>query len=158
MDKPTEESIRLWKYTSADLKGSERRKFRARVVRSLGWGGQCFAVNTLGWSRENIRKGEGELTSGMDVQDQFHLRGRKPSEYHFPELLNDLKSIIEPYSQTDPTFRSTRIYTPLSAGEVRDRLHKNLGYKLSTLPCERTIRNKLNALGFILKKSQNTVP
>jgi hypothetical protein len=63
---------------------------------------------TLGWSRENIRKGEQDLATGIDNQDNFHLRGRKRSEHHRPELLNDLKAIVEPRSQTDPTFRSIR--------------------------------------------------
>ena len=158
MDIPTEESINLWRFADAELKGAARRKFRAQVVRSLGWGGQIFAVKTLGWSLENIRKGERELESGIDQEDLFHLRGRKPLEHHIPELLTDLKSIVEPRSQTDPTFRSTRIYTPLTANEVRDRLHKDFGYSLSILPSERTIRNKLNKLGFSLKKSQNACP
>lgn len=155
MEKPSEKSISLWKTTEGQLRGAARRKFRAGVVRTLGWGGQCFASTTMGWSRENIRKGERELASGIDGEDLFHLRGRKCSEYHLPELLDDLKAIVEPHSQTDPTFRSTRIYTPLSAEEVRKRLHENFGYKPSRLPCVRTIRNKLNMLGFILKKSPN---
>ena len=155
MDTPTEESIRLWRFTDNELKGATRRKFRARVVRSLGWGGLNFVIQTLGWSRENVRKGELELISGIDQEVKFNLRGRKPLEYHIPELLTDLKSIVDPCSQTDPTFRSTRIYSPLTANEVRDRLHKDFGYSLSILPTERTIRNKLNKLGFFLKKSQN---
>lgn len=155
MDKPSKESIRLWKTTDGQLRGAARRKFRAGVVRTLGWGGQCFASATMGWSRENIRKGERELATGIDSENFLHLRGRKCSEHHLPGLLEDLKAIVEPCSQTDPTFRSTRIYTPLSAEEVRKRLLENFAYKPTSLPCVRTIRNKLNMLGFILKKSPN---
>ncbi len=157
MEAPTQDSITLWKTTDSQLKGAARRKFRAGVVRTLGWGGQCYASTALGWSRENVRKGERELATGIDEKDRFHLRGRKPAEQHLPELLNDLKAIVEPLSQTDPTFKSTRIYTPLSAEEVHRRLHKDFGYTLATLPSVRTIRNKLNMLGFILKKSPNAV-
>ncbi len=155
MDTPTEDSITLWKTTDSQLRGAARRKFRAGVVRTLGWGGQCYASSTLGWSRENIRKGERELATGIDEEERFHLRGRKRTEEHLPELLDDLRAIVEPLSQTDPTFKSTRIYTPLSAEEVSRRLHEDLGYAPATLPCVRTIRNKLNMLGFTLKKSQN---
>lgn len=157
MEAPTQDSITLWKVTDSQLKGAARRKFRAGVVRTLGRGGQCFASSTLGWSRDNVRKGERELATGIDQKDRFHLRGRKPAEQHLPELLNDLKEIVEPLSQTDPTFKSTRIYTPLSAEEVHRRLHQDFGYTLATLPSVRTIRNKLNMLGFILKKSPNAV-
>lgn len=155
MKTPNEESISLWKATDSELKGSARRKFRAGVVRILGWGGQCYAATRLGWSRENTRKGERELATGIDEKDQFHLRGRKPIEEHLPTLLDDLREIVEPQSQTDPTFKSTRIYTPLSAEEVHRRLKKDFGYTDTTLPSVRTIRNKLNMLGFILKKFPN---
>ncbi len=35
LDIPTEESINLWRFADAELKGAARRKFRAQVVRSL---------------------------------------------------------------------------------------------------------------------------
>lgn len=155
MEMPTKDSITLWKATDSQLKGAARRKFRAGVVRTLGWGGQGYAATNLGWSRENIRKGERELATGIDEKDRFHLRGRKPAEEHLPELLDDLRAIVGPLSQTDPTFKSTRIYTPLSAEEVSRRLNKDFGYTPAALPSVRTIRNKLNMLGFILKKSPN---
>ncbi|MCU7880124.1 MAG: hypothetical protein KZQ66_13215 [Candidatus Thiodiazotropha sp. (ex Lucinoma aequizonata)] len=53
---------------------------------------------------------------------------------------------MEPLWQTDPTFRSTRIYSPLSADEVRLRLIAQRGYSDTELPCTRTLRNKLNEL------------
>ena len=155
MEIPSEETIKLWKNTDAQLRGSERRKFRAGVVRTLGKGGQCYVQHALNWSRETVRLGEHELRSGVDCQDQFQLRGRKPVEYHLPHLLVDLKAILEPNSQTDPTFKSTRVYTPLTAESVRTRLIDEHGYKDSELPSVRTLRKKINQLGFDLKKSKN---
>jgi len=152
MEIPTEESIELWRNTDAQLNGSERRKFRAGVVRTLGRGGQCYVAKIFNWGRNMIRKGEQELSSGTDFEDKFHLRGRKPAEHHLPNLLNDIKEIIEPCSQTDPTFKSTRVYTPLTAETVRTRLLENFDYKDSSLPCARTLRNKINSLGYVLKK------
>lgn len=152
MQIPTEETIILWKNTDSQLRGSERRKFRAGVVRTLGRGGQCYVQHALNWSRDTVRLGEHELRSGVDCQDQFQLRGRKPAEHHFPNLLIDIKEIVEPSSQTDPTFRSTRIYTPLTAESIREKLIKDFGYKDSELLCARTLRKKINQLGFILKK------
>jgi len=152
MQRPSEESIELWRNTDVQLHGSERRKFRAGVVRSIGRGGQDYASKIFNWGRNTIRKGEKELKSGIDVEDLFHLRGRKPAEHYLPNLLLHIKEIIEPHSQTDPTFKSTRVYTPITAKMVRERLIKHFDYKDSGLPVERTLSNKINGLGFTLKK------
>ena len=129
----------------------------AKVVRTLGRGGQRFAEEVLGWDRKTIRKGESELATGQDIEDRFCDRGRKPVEEHLPDLLLDIICIIDPCTQTDPTFRTTQIYTPLSAKETLKRLTK-AGYRKSQLPCERTIRNKLNFLGFTMKKVAKCKP
>ena len=129
----------------------------AKVVGSLGRGGQRFAEEVMGWCRKTIRKGETELATGQDIEDRFCDRGRKLAEEHLPDLLLDIVSIVEPCTQTDPTFRSTQIYTPLSAKEVLKRLKKE-GYRKSQLPCERTIRNKLNFLDYSMKKVAKCKP
>ncbi|MCU7880341.1 MAG: hypothetical protein KZQ66_10595 [Candidatus Thiodiazotropha sp. (ex Lucinoma aequizonata)] len=43
------------------------------------------------------------------------------------------------FSYNSPTFRSTRIYSPLSADEVRLRLIAQRGYSDIELPCTRTL-------------------
>jgi hypothetical protein len=91
----------------------------ADVVGALGRGGQRFAERYLGWNRKTIRKGIQERESGQPIEERFHERGRKKVEEHLPLLLQDIREIVEPHSQTDPTFRSTRVYTPLTAEEVR---------------------------------------
>jgi transposase len=118
----------------------------AQVVKLLGHGGQCFAESVLGWNRGTIRKGLIELESGIPIFDQYCHCGRKRAEEHLPNLLSDIKSIVDPSSQADPTFRSKRIYSPLTANEIHRRLQANQGYKSSDLPTVRTIRNKLNDL------------
>ncbi|MCU7909491.1 MAG: hypothetical protein KZQ71_13385 [Candidatus Thiodiazotropha sp. (ex Lucinoma aequizonata)] len=65
---------------------------------------------------------------------------------------------MEPLWQTDPTFRSTRIYSPLSADEVRLRLIAERGYSDTELPCTRTLRNKFNELGYQLRKVSKCRP
>ena len=45
------------------LKGSHRRQFMARIVKSLGHGGQRRAQRELGWNRNTIIKGTRELDS-----------------------------------------------------------------------------------------------
>ena len=120
----------------------------AGVVRTLGRGGQRFAEEELGWNRVTIRKGEAELSSGVDRVDRFGDRGRKPIEEKLPHLKDAIREIVEPESQTDPTFRSTRTYTPLSAKEVRKRLIESGQYTSAELPKRRTISRVLNDMGF----------
>ncbi len=101
--------------TAKTLKGSARRVFMARTVKELGPGGQRRAERELGWSRAIIRKGARELESGVPIQDNFSARGRKRAEEHLPNLLTDIQDIVDGQSQTDPQFRTTRLYTRLSA-------------------------------------------
>src|SRR5712692_682985 len=111
----TEEVKALLLNTAKDLKGSVRRMFLARTVQALGEGGQRLAERELGWNRGTIRKGMHELKHGMACVDAFSSRGRKRSEAHLPQLLTDLTAIVDSQSQADPQFRSTRLYTRLSA-------------------------------------------
>lgn len=130
----------------------------ARVVHLLGRGGQSFAEQVLGWNRGTIRKGRRELENGQPIQDRFRDRGRHRVEERLPKLQDDIRAIVEPSGQTDPTFRSTRIYSPLSANEIRQRLITQCGYKDAELPCTRTLRTKLNDLGFRLRKVRKCRP
>lgn len=143
---------KIFTETAQTLNGSDRRGFMAEVVKALGKGGQRQAENELGWHRRTIRKGRRELDSGLRCYDNFSARGRKPAEHHWPNLLDDLKAIAEAESQTDPTFKTTRLYIRLSAAEVRKQLIGQKGYSETTLPSEETIRTKLNGLGYHLKK------
>ena len=144
--------------TKNALKGSDRRLFMAKIVRMMGRGGQRRAKLELEWDRVTIRKGTRELESGVRCIDNYKGRGRKNSEQHLPNLLNDIQSIVEPLSQADPTFRTDQSYCPLTAGEVRRRLIEEKGYDDSQLPTERTIRTKLNQMGFKPQKVAKTKP
>ena len=144
--------------TAQTLKGSERRLFMAGVVKALGKGGQSRAEAELGWHRRTIRKGTRELESGFRCYDNYSARGRKPAEHHLPQLLDDIKAIAEAESQTDPTFKTTRLYIRLSAAEVRKQLIEQKGYSDEQLPSVETIRSKLNGLGYHLKKVKKVNP
>jgi len=134
--------------TAKALKGSARRLFMARTVKELGPGGQQRAARELGWGRMTIRKGMRELDSGVACVDAFSLRGRKRAEDHLPTLLTDIRALVDSQSQADPQFRTQRLYTRLSAAEVRRQLIAHKGYTDADLPTAATIGAKLNALGY----------
>jgi hypothetical protein len=144
--------------TAKTLKGSARRLFMARTVQELGPGGQRRAERDLGWNRAIIRKGTREFQSGIVIKDNFSARGRKRTEDHLPDLLADITAIVDSQSQTDPQFRTNRLYTRLSAAEVRRQLIAHKGYTDAQLPTSETIGTKLNALGYFPKKVAKTQP
>jgi hypothetical protein len=144
--------------TARSLKGSARRLFMARTVKELGSGGQRRAERELGWSRVTIRKGPHEWESGFTCLDAFAARDRKRVEDHLPTLLPDITTIVDSQSQTDPQFRTTRLYTRLSAAEVRRQLIAQKGYTDDTLPTVQTLTTKLNALGYYPKKVAKSQP
>lgn len=148
----------LFTETAEKLKGNDRRGFMAQVVHLLGQGGQRRAEAELGWNRGTIRKGTHERASGLDIEDRFSARGRLRAEEHLPNLLSDIKAIADEQSQTDPTFETTRLYTRLTAAEIRRQLIAQKGYRDEDLPSAETIRVKTNQLGYYLKSVQKTRP
>jgi len=144
--------------TARSLKGSARRLFMARTVNELGYAGQQRAARELGWGRMTIRKGLRELDSGLVCLDAYALRGRKRAEDHLPNLLTDIKAIVDRQSQADPQFRTQRLYTRLTAAEVRRQLIAQKGYTDTQLPTAETIGAKLNALGYYPQKVAKSQP
>ena len=154
----TEEIKALLLNTAQELKGSTRRMFMARTVQALGEGGQRLAERELNWNRGTIRKGMHEVESGCMCLDGFRLRGRKRSEDHLPNLLKDITVIVDGQSQADPQFRTNRLYTRLTAAEVRRQLIAQKGYTDEELPTAETIGSKLNQLGYYPKKVAKSQP
>ncbi len=154
----TEEVKVLVLNTAKELKGSARRMFMARTVQALGEGGQRLAERELGWNRGTMRKGMHEVEHGIVCMDGFALRGRKRSEDHLPNLLSDIIAIVDGQSQADPQFRTTRLYTRLTATEVRRQLVAQKGYTDEELPTAETIATKLNMLGYYPKKVAKSQP
>ncbi len=154
----TEVVKELFMETAKALKGSARRMFMARAVQALGEGGQRLAERELGWNRGTIRKGMHEVEQGMVCVDAFSSRGRKRSEEHLPNLLSDITTIVDGQSQADPQFRTNRLYTRLTAAEVRRQLMAQKGYSEDELPTAETIATKLNELGYYPKKVAKSQP
>jgi hypothetical protein len=150
--RPSPEMIPVLIDTAETLKGPQRRLFMAKTVKALGPGGQRWAEEHLGWSRVTIRKGMHELDSGITCLDAFAARGRRPVEGHLPHLLEDIKDIVDGQSQADPKFQTERLFTRISAAEVRRQLIATGGYTDEQLPTQQTINKKLNLLGYRLTK------
>lgn len=147
----------LLQETAQRLKGSERRMFMAKTARLFGPRGHRRAARELGWNRITLRKGERELQHGP-VEDQFYARGRKTVETQLAQLDQDIQRIVQPESQTDPTFCSLRRYRRMTAPSVRRQLIEEYGYTDEALPSVRTILTKLNQLDYRPRKVVKSKP
>jgi hypothetical protein len=154
----TQETKDLFISTANILKGSERRAFMAKTVKAMGRGGQILAEQQLGWRRATIRKGTKELESGVTCLSGASFRGRKSTLSKLPNIHDDIRSIVDSQSQTDPQFKNNRLYTKMTASEVRRQLIKQKEYSEEELPSEEIIRQMLNTLGYHLQSVQKSLP
>ena len=144
--------------TLKKLKCSDKRAFCAELALSIGHGGQSLVAKELGVSRKTIRKGIQEVKSGIVCLDACNLRHRPPIEKKLPHLLKDIQSILDSQSQTDPRFKTKRLYARITVRELRKQLIEQKGYSDDELPTDQTLNNKLNQLDYTLKRVKKTIP
>ena len=142
------------KNTAEKLGGAAKREYVAEVTIELLGGGDRKAESKFGWSREMVKKGMMELITDVRCVDNYSARGNKKIERKMPELGGDIRSMVYPKSQTNPNFQTSFAYTRITAKAVRQALIDEKGYIDDELPCENTIRNILNRLGYQLKRIQ----
>ncbi len=69
-----------------------------------------------------------------------------------------MRSIVDPETQADPTLKSERLYTRLSAAQVRRQLIKQKGYTDEQLPTAEVIRQRLNEMKYRLRRVVKAKP
>jgi Rhodopirellula transposase DDE domain len=139
------------------LTGFQRRAFQAEVAIELCDGNARQAERRFGWGRETVEKGLHERRTGIRCLEDFVARGRRRLEDRDQRLAADIRLIVEPHSYADPSLKSSRRYTNLSAAEVRAALITR-GYAEADLPAERTMRNILNRMNYRLKRIRKGKP
>jgi hypothetical protein len=157
MDGTTDRVDALLRSGARRLTGYQRRLFQAEVAEELCGGSARLAERRFGWGRETIAKGLHESRQGIRCLEDFAARGRRRSEDKDPSLAADIRAIVEPHAYADPELRSSRRYTNLSAGEVREALIAK-GRPEAGLPSERTMRDLLNRMNYRLKRIQKGKP
>lgn len=140
------------------LKGHQRRLFQAEVADALCDGSPRAAERRFGFCRDTVATGQHEARSGLRCAEDFAARGRLPAEVKDPQLAADIRAIVEPHTLADPELKSERRYTNLSSREVHQALKEQKGYGPDRLPCERSIRDILNRMGYRLKRIQKARP
>jgi len=139
------------------LTGFQRRAFQAEVAVELCGGNARQAERRFGWGRETVEKGLHERHTGIRCLEDFVARGRQRVEDKDQRLAADIRAIAEPHTYADPSLKSSRRYTNLSAAEVLEALIAR-GHAKADLPAERTMRNILNRMNYRLKRIRKGVP
>jgi len=144
--------------TVKKLKNSDKRVALARIAKEYGRGGKSFVAKEFNAGRDTIRIGGHELRTGITIKDAFNMRGRNTVEEKLPNLTKHIKEVVDPQSQTDPTFKSTRLYTRLTITKIRNLLIEEKGYSDVELPTNQALNRVVNDLGYKMKRVSKVKP
>ena len=121
----------------------DRRRAMGDVAMTLLEGKPRVSEEVFGWGRSSVSLGINEYKSGIVCVNDLSGRHKPKSEEKHPELLADIRELLEPNCQAEPRLRTTWLYTNMTAQSVYDALLSN-GWSKEALPTVRTISNILN--------------
>jgi len=133
----------------------DRRRAMGDVTASLLDGKPRVAESVFGWSRYAVEVGIHEARSGISCLNDLSARLKPRTEDKHPDLLADIQGIMEPHSQSEPSLRTTLLYTDMTARAVHEALVQK-GWSAQSLPSVRTISNLLNRQNYRLRTVTKT--
>ncbi len=153
-----EDTKALIKDACKRLTGYKRRAYQTHITMEYFGGSPYKAEREMGWGRETVAKGLNEARTGIRCVDNFQGRGIKKTEDIIPSIKEDIISLAEPQTQADPAVKSSLTYTRITGKALRKALIDEKGYNDEDLPCENTLINMLNRMGYNLKRVQKSKP
>lgn len=132
------------------LTGHKRRRFQAEVAVAYCGGSARRAETSFGWGRDAVDTGLNELRSGIRCLDAFGDRGRHAAEELHPELVEQVRRLVDPHAQADPKFQTPFAYTRVTAKAVREALLA-VPELAGKVPSRQTVGDILNRLGYRLR-------
>ena len=159
MKKLDNEKKELIKEAVKRLKGYDKREYQAQIAIDYFQGSARKTERAMGWGREGLQIGIKEIETGIRCINRDKDKGRKRTEDKMENLAEDIRSLADPQTQADPSMKSgTLTYTRITAKAMREALIKDKGYSDEELPCETSIGNILNRLGYNLKRVLKAKP
>jgi hypothetical protein len=140
------------------LTGFRRRQFQAEMAIKYCRSNPRCAEGVFGWGRDAVNTGLNELRTGIRCVENYSTRGRPKSEEKSPELVQEIRALVEPTTQADPKFQTPLAYTRITAKAVHEQLVANAARDGRQMPAERTVYDILNRLGYRLRRVQKTKP
>jgi len=133
----------------------ERRLAMAEVTQRLLDGKPRVAEYVFGWNRETVKMGLEELRTGIAHAPDLSTRRKPKTEEKYPQLVEDIRVLLEPHSQAESHLRTPLAYTNVTAKAVRTALLEK-GWPEEQLPQARTISNILNRMDYRLRRVTKT--
>jgi hypothetical protein len=100
------------------------------------------AEDVFGWGRSVVEVGIKEIQTGISCVNDISQRLKPKTEVKIPELLVEIREIMEPHCESESHLRTTLLYTNMTAEAVYDALVEK-GWPAESLPTVRTISNIL---------------
>jgi hypothetical protein len=139
-----EDAIRYrWETIGSKLDERGRRLFAAGEVRTAGWGGLAIVSTITGLARSTINRGEDDLDAAPLTRGRVRRNGggRRAVSENDPDLVPELKRLIEPATLGDPMRRL--LWVSKSMDKLASTL-TSMGHPISA----DTVRAELTKLGF----------
>ena len=157
LPRPDQKTIETIKHASNLLSGAARRAFQSQTVIDHCNGNLRHAKTLFGWHKETLQRALLERERGEQIADKKR-RGRKSLTERLPSLQADIRELVDPNTQTHPTFENTFRYTRMTAKAVLETLVQLKGYTKENLPALSTMRELLGKMGYRLRRVQKTKP
>ena len=119
-----------------------RRSAMGDVTLLLLDGKHRVAEDVFGWGRSVVAVGMKEFQTGISCVNNISTRLKPKTEEKAPELLAEIRAIMEPHSEAESHLRTTLLYTNMTAQAVYNALVEK-GWAPESLPTVRTISNIL---------------
>lgn len=132
-----------------------RRRAMGDVSLTLLDGKHRVAEDVFGWSRSAVKVGIKEFQTGFSCVNDISSRRKPKTEEKCPELVAEIRTIMEPESEAESHLRTTFLYTNMTAKSVYNVLVEK-GWTEESLPSVRTISNILNRLEYRLRTVAKT--
>ncbi len=113
------------------------------------------AEDVFGWGRSVVEVGINEFKTGILCVNDTSTRLKPRTEEKNPELLAEIRSIMEPHSESESRLRTTLLYTNMTAKAVYSALVEK-GWPTESLPTVRTISNILSRHNYRLRTVAKT--
>jgi hypothetical protein len=105
LTEPVKETIRS---AAQKLTGFRRRQFQAEVAIKYCQGHPRRAEEVFGWGRDAVNTGLNELRTGIRCVDNFSAVADMTRAR--PELVAEIRTLVEPSEQTDRNSNAARLY------------------------------------------------
>ncbi len=154
MDEAEAAIAQRYRLMSPQLNERQRRRFAATEARTFGRGGIAAAARACGMAENTVRKGLVELDDPAPLEPARVRRpgaGRKRVEDTDPELLEDLRKLVEGDARGDP--ERPLLWTAKSLRTLAGEL-SGLGHRAGKDAVAGLLKTKL---GFSLQSTRKTL-